>query len=112
MVEEAGLVSHAVEGTLRWNIDPGPVQPFVFGGLALRRYYLTGVVVNRSRMTSTDGVVEVPFGVGVAFRHRHLTLEGRAGYHAAFAEDLVPGMRQQATGLDTWELAFAVGWER
>lgn len=111
MGEAAVLVSHGFQGDVRFNLDPGPVQPFLFVGVAMRRYQVTGVAVNRSSMANSDSVVELPFGAGAAFRAGALSIEARAAYHDALDEDLLPGLANQTNGLDTWELGLAVGWE-
>ena len=65
----AMLVGNGVQGALRLNgtID-APVQPFVFGGAAWRRYDLTNTSINTSDLAGSDDVLEIPMGVGLSGR--------------------------------------------
>jgi hypothetical protein len=66
------------------------VQPFIFGGVAWRRYQLQNSDFNTSDVLGEDDVLEVPVGLGIAYKAGSFLLDARGEFRGAFYEDLVP----------------------
>ncbi|MBA3539152.1 MAG: hypothetical protein H0T79_05955, partial [Deltaproteobacteria bacterium] len=63
--DDALLVGNGLQGALRVNVLPNEmVQPFLYGGVAWRRYSLTNEDFNTSAVSDEDDVLEIPLGVG------------------------------------------------
>lgn len=88
----AVLVGNGIQGNLRVNGTMGdiPVQPFLYGGVAWRRYQLQNTDFNTSDVSGEDDVFEIPLGVGVGFKTSGFTIDVRGEYRHAFSEDLFP----------------------
>jgi hypothetical protein len=88
---DAMLVSNGVQGALRLNfLRKAPVQPFLFAGVAWRRYDVTNTSTAFSDVNDQDDVVEVPAGIGVAYRWKGLLLDARGEFRATTDNDLMP----------------------
>jgi hypothetical protein len=89
---DAILVGNGLQGNLRINGTMGeiPVQPFLFGGVAWRRYQLQNTDFNTSDVLGEDDVFEIPMGVGMAFKASSFAIDLRGEYRHAFSEDLFP----------------------
>ena len=76
---DALLVGNGVQGNLRINATTGdvPVQPFIYGGVAWRRYQLSNTSENTSDVIGEDDVLEVPLGIGVAYKIGGMMLDAR-----------------------------------
>jgi len=86
----AVLVGNGVQGNLRVNLARDlRVSPFVFAGVAVRRYDLSNTATNTSNLANEDDVLELPVGAGFATRAGSLLLEARGEVRAAFAAELV-----------------------
>jgi hypothetical protein len=108
------LVSNGVQGDLRLNVLPDlDVQPFVFGGVAWRRYDVTNTRTNTSDVADRDDIVEVPAGVGIAMKRYGFLAEARGEVRAAFGEDLLPS-RVPGSSSETmhrWGVNASIGYE-
>jgi hypothetical protein len=117
---DAMLVSNGAQGVLRLNgtIDL-PVQPFIFGGLAWRRYDITNTNTNTSDLSGTDNVVEIPVGVGVAGRFNGLILDARGEFRPTLDNDLMRdigpdngfGSNDTFAAMHRWGVNASVGYE-
>lgn len=111
------LVGNGVQGNLRINATTGniPVQPFLFGGVAWRRYQLENTSTNTSDVIGEDDVLEVPLGIGVAYKLRGFTLDARGEYRPSFYSNLVPDSGTNAfsdpASLDRWGVNANLGVE-
>lgn len=111
------LVGNGVQGNVRINATTGniPVQPFLFGGVAWRRYQLQNTNNNTSDVIGEDDVLEVPLGIGVAYKHKGFTLDARGEYRPSFYSNLVPDSGTNAfadpASLDRWGVNANVGVE-
>lgn len=114
---DALLVGNGVQGNLRINATTGdiPVQPFLFGGVAWRRYQLQNTSRNTSDVIGEDDVLEIPLGIGVALKHRGFTLDARGEYRPSFYANLVPESGTSAfadpASLDRWGVNANIGVE-
>lgn len=103
----AMLVGNGVQGALRLNgTINAPVQPFVFGGAAWRRYDLTNTSRNTSDIAGSDDVLEIPMGVGLSGRWAGLVLDARGEFRMATNEDLVAN-----ESMHRWGVNANVGYE-
>jgi hypothetical protein len=86
----ATLVGNGVQGALRLNgtIDL-PVQPFIFGGAAWRRYDVTNSAANTSDVADKDDVLELPVGAGLAGKFRGLIVDARGEFRYTTNADLI-----------------------
>jgi hypothetical protein len=86
----AMLVGNGAEANVRFNITQTALQPFATAGLGWRRYDLTNEDFNTSDINSKDDVLEVPVGVGLAWKYQGLLLDARGVFTIADQADLVP----------------------
>lgn len=113
----AVLVGNGVQGNLRINATTGdvPVQPFLYGGVAWRRYQLQNSDFNTSDVIGEDDVLEIPVGIGVAYKTGSLLLDARGEFRGAFYENLVPNGGVNAftdpASLSRWGVNANVGVE-
>jgi len=111
------LVGNGVQGNLRINATTGtiPVQPFIYGGVAWRRYQLQNTDTNTSDVIGEDDVLELPVGIGVAYKLRGFTVDARGEYRNSFYSNLVPDSGTDAfadpASLDRWGVQANVGLE-
>jgi hypothetical protein len=97
--DDAILLGNGAQGALRFNATTDtPLQPFLFGGLAWRRYELVNADRNVSDVAESDNVLEIPLGVGVAYRMGGFLIDARGEYRIASQEDMIPA--EFATGPD------------
>ncbi|HEY5946408.1 MAG TPA: hypothetical protein VIV40_12985 [Kofleriaceae bacterium] len=114
---DALLVGNGVQGALRLNATlDSPVQPFIFAGLAWRRYDLTNTNTNTSDLSDVDNVAEVPVGVGIAGKFSGLILDARGEFRPTLDSDLLPELTATgATGdfeaMHRWGVNASVGYE-
>jgi hypothetical protein len=87
---DAVLVGNGLQAAARVNLLDYNVQPFVFGGVAWRRYTLADEGINTSDVADDDDVLEFPLGVGVAWKYRGFMLDARGEFRLATEEDLIP----------------------
>jgi hypothetical protein len=109
------LVGTAVQAEARFNANSDDaVAPYLFMGLAVRRYDLAQYDQNNSDLRSHDLVVELPFGGGVAYRFSDLVLDARAQYRVAANSDLVPDPEDpegEALSMHRWGMSANLGVE-
>ena len=113
---DAVLVSNGVQGNLRLNFRrERPVQPFLFAGVAWRRYDITNAATNLSDIENQDDVLEMPMGLGVAYRWRGLMLDARGEFRATTDNDLMPTLRLSDLGeraaMHRYGVQASVGYE-
>ena len=125
--DDAVLVSNGVEANVRWNIwstffrqiDLGfaHVDPYIFSGIAYKRYSLVNEDFNTSNVQDNDNVGEVPMGGGLAFSMGGFTIDARGEYRVAFSDDLLGDPQgeidigQDNASLNTWSATARLGWE-
>jgi hypothetical protein len=109
------LVGTAVEVGARFNAFPShALSPYLYMGMAWRRYDLTRYEANFSDVSATDNVVEIPIGAGVAYRMFGWIIDGRVQFRAATGSDLV---RDDSADNDTgiamhrWGISGNLGYE-
>lgn len=114
--KNANLVGHAVGADVRFNVLPdGMFQPYGFVGGAYRRYDVTGASFTTSDagMNDSDNLLEIPMGVGVAYRTGGFVADVRGSFRAAIDSALV---LKSPTSTDyvpmhQWGATARIGWE-
>jgi len=107
----ARLISNGLEGALRLNIpivsrnQMALVEPFGFIGLGWSHYNVTNTNINMSDVASSDDVMTMPFGGGIAFGYGALMADARFTYRKIYNNDLVLGRN-----LDTWGVGGQIGF--
>jgi hypothetical protein len=113
--DSAALLSTAVEGALRLNLIPDQMwQPYLFGGVAWKRYSVVNEDFNTSSVAGRDDVAEIPLGIGVAMRYRGFVVDARGSWAPAFDADLLPAAAiddEDPANLATWGANLRLGWE-
>ena len=104
---DASLVSNGLEGALRVNLSRSDLQPYVFGGAAWKHYSLVNERFNDSVVQSSDDVLEIPVGLGLAYSIDAVLLDARADYRPAFDDELIGGLYT----MDNWGVSARVGFE-
>jgi hypothetical protein len=91
------------------------VQPFLYGGVAWRRYSLSNTAENTSDVIGEDNVLELPVGIGLAYKLSGMVLEARGEYRGSFYSNLVPNSGSDAfadpASLDRWGVNANIGVE-
>jgi hypothetical protein len=106
------LISNGLEGAVRLNIpivswnQMSLVEPFGFVGLGWSHYNLVNANVNTSNVASSDDIMTMPFGGGLAFGHGGFMADARFTYRKTYYNDLVPGGRS----LDSWGVGGQLGF--
>jgi len=107
----ARLISNGLEGALRLNVpivsrnQMALVEPFGFIGLGWSHYNVTNTNINMSDVASSDDVMTMPFGGGIAFGYGALMADARFTYRKIYNNELVPGR-----SLDTWGVGGQIGF--
>lgn len=104
--DRAFLLSHGVEAALRLNAATGAFQPYLTAGIGWRNYSVQNTLYNTSDVANVDNTMEIPVGVGLAYRY--------AGFVADLRVDVRPSFYQQligTTNLSNWSAGAKVGWE-
>ena len=109
----AQLLSTTIEGDLRANLTQGRwnYQPYLFAGVAWRRYSLTNADVNLSSVEDQDDVMEIPLGVGIGFRMSGFLVDVRGSFRPTTGADLVPtGDGEDNEAMHSWQAAARLGY--
>lgn len=117
--EDATLIGTGLEGAVRVNALPGePLTPYAFAGIGWKRYDVSGDAFQMADtgIDDRDDLVEVPLGVGGAYRYESFVADARFTYRLTFEEDLVAERPldeadEAALALDTWAVSARVGYE-
>ena len=108
----AVLVGNGAQGDVRVNVGGNiPVQPFVFGGVAWRRYEITNTKTNTSDLVNNDDVLELPAGIGIAIKRYGFMAEARGEVRAAIGENLVPNNSGGNEAMHRWGVNASIGYE-
>ena len=108
------LVGTAVEVGARFNAYAShALSPYLYMGMAWRRYDLTRYEANFSDVSASDNVVELPVGAGLAYRVFGWIIDGRVQFRAATGSDLVRDGSEEDGGLamHRWGVSGNLGYE-
>jgi len=113
---DAVLISNGIQADLRLNATVDiDVQPFLYAGVAWRRYDLMNADFNTSDVQDEDDVLEIPMGFGVAWRGAGFLLDARAEFRGATSEDMVPVAitddRDGSAAMHRWGINANLGYE-
>ena len=107
----ARLISNGLEGAVRLNVPIVSqnqmvlVEPFGFVGLGWSHYNVVNSNLNTSDVASSDDIMAVPFGGGLAFGYGGLMADARFTYRKTYNNDLVTGRN-----LDSWGVGAQIGF--
>lgn len=112
---DALLVGNGVQGNLRLNLTRDSfVQPFAYAGAAWRRYTLHNEGINTSDVRDSDDVLEIPVGVGIAYKMEGFMFDARGEFRAATGEDLMPSLTDfdgnTAAEMHRWGVNANIGY--
>ena len=108
----ARLISNGLEGAVRLNIpivswsQRSLLEPFGFVGLGWSHYNLTNANLNVSNVASSDDIMTMPFGGGLAFGYGGFMAEARFTYRKTYYNNLVTG----GGDLDSWGAGGQIGF--
>jgi hypothetical protein len=108
------LVGNGAQGNVRVNLIDANIQPFALAGVAWRHYELTNSDFNTSDIAEDDDVLEIPLGVGLAWKYKGLMLDARGEFRIATEEDMVPELTGVANAdpasMHRWGVNANVGY--
>lgn len=104
--DKAYLLSHGLEGALRLNASTGAFQPYLTAGLGWRNYSVQNTLYNTSDIANSDNALELPVGIGLAYRFKGFVVDARADVRPSFYQALIG-----PTSLTNWSAGAKVGWE-
>jgi hypothetical protein len=110
------LVGNGAQGNLRLNLTKDQlVQPFAYAGAAWRRYSLQNEGVNTSAVSNSDDVLEIPMGVGMAYKYEGFMVDLRGEFRMATGEDLLPSLTDEsgentAAEMHRWGVKANIGY--
>ena len=104
------LVANGVEGAVRVNVPvllprTQLLEPFGFVGLGWSHYNVSNTNVNTSDVASSDDVMTLPVGGGLAFGYGGFLADARFTYRKTYYNDLVAGQN-----LDSWGVGGQIGF--
>jgi len=110
------LVQNGLEGTARLNIPLRSgyhlVEPYGYAGLGYSHYTISNYNANAQRLssfTSTDDVMNVPVGGGIAYAYKQFMVDARAGWTATYYQNILNNANSSGT-LDHWNVGGQVGF--
>jgi hypothetical protein len=113
---QPALIANGLEGTARLNIPLRMgyhlVEPYGFAGIGYSHYTISNYNQNAQRLssfTSTDEVMNVPVGGGVAYAYKQFIVDARAGWTATYYQNLLANGNTSGT-LDHWNVGGQVGF--
>jgi hypothetical protein len=120
--QDALLIGNGAQGALRLDALPGEaVTPFVYAGAAWRHYNVRHSGPNLSDVATSDDVLEVPVGIGVAGHVNGLLVDVRGEFRASAFEDLTErtgaddgfifDTSDPNAGMNRWGVNASVGYE-
>jgi outer membrane protein OmpA-like peptidoglycan-associated protein len=112
----AVLVGNGGEGTLRFNIVRGRVQPYLFGGGGWTRYRITNTAINTASLSRSDDVVVIPVGAGVTGRiGKGFLLDvrgtGRLTFQDTLFNNIAASTNAGNSSLNSWGAMGNLGYE-
>jgi len=110
------LVSNGLEGTARLNVPLRMgyhlFEPYGYAGLGYSHYTISNYNANAQRLssfTSTDDVMNVPVGGGIAYAYKQFMVDARAGWTATYYQNILNNANSSGT-LDHWNVGGQVGF--
>lgn len=110
---DAVLVSTGLEANARINVFGRRAwQPYAVAGVGWRRYDVTNDDFNTSSVANDDNTLEIPLGVGVAYRMNQFVLDVRGTFRPTLDNDLIADTPDEpGTELHNWAATARVGFE-
>jgi hypothetical protein len=109
---DAILLGNGAQAALRVNVLRNYyVQPFLYGGVAWRRYDVSNTDINTSDVADQDDVLEIPAGVGLSGYVGGFMADIRGEYRFSQYEDLAPSRNNAGeANLDRWGVTGNLGF--
>jgi len=109
---DSRLISNGLSGNLRVNIPiirgASLVEPFGFVGVGWSHYTVTNNNVALSDVISTDNVLTLPYGGGLAFAYKGFMADARFTYTQTYYNDLTQTI---GGNLNNWGVGGQIGFE-
>jgi len=108
------LIGTAFEGDVRLNLAPHLAwDPYVFAGVGWQRFTIDDreLAFSDTGIRSTDDVMVMPFGGGLAFRRGGLITDLRGTVRATTGSDMIVDRDGHAAPMHSWEASAALGYE-
>ncbi len=111
LADDAAVVGNGVEGNLRLNLAPAlRFQPYLFAGLGLATYDVTGVDASVASMKDSDTVMLVPAGAGVGIGLiGDVSLDVRGTLRGALGDTMFDRLSDDSNGLENWSVTAQLG---
>lgn len=114
--DDALLLGNGVQGAVRFNATTrAELQPFVYAGVAWRRYSLQNVDINTSDIADSDDVLEIPVGLGLAYKVGGFLVDLRGEFRGTTQEDMVPALdiddEDGVAAMHSWGVNANIGVE-
>jgi hypothetical protein len=106
---DALLVGNGAQADARINLTDALVQPFVYGGVAWKRYSLERTTTRTSDLSDNDDVLEVPLGIGIASKYAGLLLDLRGEYRFSTQDDMFD-VTAPDDRMDRWGVNANIGY--
>ena len=108
------LIGTTFETDVRLNLAPDfGWDPYVFAGVGWQRFTVDDRELDFSDtgIHTSDDLMELPFGGGLAFRRGGLVTDVRGTVRATSGADMVTGRDGRAVPMNSWEASAALGYE-
>jgi hypothetical protein len=108
------LIGTTFETDVRLNLAPHFAwDPYVFAGVGWQRFTVDDRELDFSDtgIHTSDDLMELPFGGGLAFRRGGLVTDVRGTVRATSGADMVTGRDGKAVSMNSWEASAALGYE-
>lgn len=102
----ATLMNHGFEGSFRWNVLTGMIQPYATGGVGYSHYTLGDARLTTSDVQSTGDVLTFPVSFGLAWKPNAFMLDARLSFHPSTNSAMI-----RDTNLSTWDVGAHAGFE-
>ena len=111
--DDAVLLGNGAQGVVRLNALPfgmSPVSPFIYGGVAWRHFDIVNEDFNRSAISDSDNVLEVPAGLGLSTTMSGFIVDLRGEYRFSFFDSLAPSIDQRTGFVNLNDNADLARW--
>lgn len=114
--ETPHLFSHGIEGALRLQVpyERGAwlIEPFAFGGLGWNHVGVDATIAaGNDNLRSSDDILVIPVGAGLAAAWNGVVLEGRFTYRATSGAGLLRNADGTFASLNSWAVGGLIGYE-
>lgn len=108
------LIGTTFETDVRLNLAPDLAwDPYVFAGVGWQRYTVDDreLAFSDTGIRTSDDLMELPFGGGLAYRRGGLITDVRGTVRATSGSDMVVDRSGRVAPMNSWEASAALGYE-